>query len=84
MKHVYAYFETYRSKVIYKFHTFSFDLKEYRQMEHYPKDAVIMYRNRRKIMQETYRKQDQEEGYKEKLTQEMEKMTLQAKRNAQR
>ena len=53
-------------------------------MNHYPKDAVMMYRNRRKIAAEQFRKQDQQEVYKEKLTQEMEKMTLQAKRNAQR
>jgi hypothetical protein len=38
-------------------------------MQHYPKDAVVMYRNRRRIAFENYRKHDQEEVYKEKLTQ---------------
>jgi len=50
MKHVYAYFEAYSSKVTYKLNTFDFSEREYLQMNHYPKDAVIMYRNRRKIM----------------------------------
>ena len=37
-------------------------------MNHYPKDAVAMYRGRRKLMGEEYKKLDQEENYKEKLT----------------
>lgn len=64
MKHVYAYFETYASKVTYKFYTWDFEIRQYLQMEHYPKDAVVMYRNRRKIRSEEYRKNNQEETYK--------------------
>lgn len=43
----------------YKFSVFDFDQRKYMQMNHYPKDAVAMYRGRRKLMTEEHRKQDQ-------------------------
>jgi len=33
-------------------------------MKHYPKDAVLMYRGRRKLVAEEYKKHDQNELYK--------------------
>lgn len=59
MKHVYSSFEKYKNKLTYKFHTFNLSQRAYQQMTHYPKDAVVMYRNRRRIMAEEYRKSDQ-------------------------
>lgn len=52
MSHIFSYYETYHSHVTYKFVTFDFSQKQYMAMNHYPKDAVAMYRGRRKLMAE--------------------------------